>query len=114
MAQLTEAKVLSFLQNTQVKRHPPMTVWETEQLLRAWLDAQKPGNSALTQQALMRFDPATGDASPYPSHAQQWREFHGDYAWLFNPWTGDRRHAGDVGSDPFGQLIVPNGDEPPK
>ena len=59
---------------------------------------------------LMRFDPATGEERPYPSHAAQWREWHGGMAWLFNPWTGSRRHASDVGSDPYGLLIVPDGD----
>ena len=51
----------------------------------------------MQQQALMKFDPATGDTKPYPSHAEQWREWHGyGTAWLFNPWTGARRSAGDV------------------
>ena len=59
------------------------------------------------QEDLMRFDPATGVENPYPSHAQQWRDFNGDTAWLFNPWTGSRRHASDVGSDPFGHLVIP-------
>jgi len=62
------------------------------------------------QQTLMRFDPATGDSTPYPSHAAQWREFNGEMAWLFNPWNGERRHAGDVGSDRFGHLILPPGE----
>lgn len=59
------------------------------------------------QQTLMKFDPATGRGYPYPSHAAQWREFNGETAWLFNPWTGERRHALDVGSDVFGLLILP-------
>ncbi len=63
------------------------------------------------QHTLMRFDPATGIEQPYPSHAEQWREWHGRCtAWLCNPWTGERRDARDVGSDPFGQLIVPPGE----
>jgi hypothetical protein len=62
------------------------------------------------QQTLMRFDPANGTEQPYPSHAQQWRNFHGKYAWLFNPWSGERRSAGDVGDDPFGLLILPPGE----
>lgn len=62
------------------------------------------------QDTLMSFDPATGEARPYPSHAQQWRNFHGADAWLWNPWTGERRAAGDVGSDPFGLLIVAPGE----
>jgi hypothetical protein len=62
----------------------------------------------MQQQTLMRFDPATGEPKPYPSHAQQWREWHGfGTAWLFNPWTGGRRNAGDVGTDVMGQLIQP-------
>ena len=60
------------------------------------------------QQTLMKFDPATGEPKPYPSHADQWREWHGKAtAWLFNPWTGTRRDARDVGSDIQGQLILP-------
>ena len=62
----------------------------------------------MQQQALMTFDPATGDTKPYPSHAEQWREWHGyGTAWLFNPWTGGRRSAGDVGTDVLGRLIQP-------
>lgn len=58
--------------------------------------------------ALMRFDPATGEGRPYPSEANQWRHYNGQCAWLFNPWTGTRRDARDVGSDPFGHLIGVN------
>lgn len=59
------------------------------------------------QNTLMKFDPATGFENPYPSHADQWRKYHGATAWLFNPWNGSRRHAADVGTDVFGLLIVP-------
>lgn len=63
------------------------------------------------QHTLMKFDPATGEPKPYPSHADQWRDWHGKAtAWLFNPWTGTRREAGDVGSDIQGQLILPPGE----
>jgi len=63
------------------------------------------------QQTLMKFDPATGEPKPYPSHAEQWRNWHGRAtAFLFNPWEGTRRDAGDVGSDPFGLLIIPRGE----
>lgn len=63
------------------------------------------------QHTLMKFDPATGEQEPYPSHADQWREWHGEAtAWLFNPWSGERRGAGDVGSDTSGHLIVPPGE----
>lgn len=60
------------------------------------------------QDQLMRFDPATSEQYPYPSHAEQWRKYHGKMtAWLWNPWTGERRLAEDVGSDVQGLLIVP-------
>ena len=58
-----------------------------------------------TQDTLMTNCPATGSAHPYPSHAAQWRKYNGATAWLFNPWTGRRRNAMDVGSDPFGVAI---------
>ena len=61
------------------------------------------------QDALMKFDPATGEERPYPSHATQWRNWHGSAAWLFDPWTGRRRNAHDVGSDVRGLLIAPAG-----
>lgn len=59
------------------------------------------------QNNLMLVDPATYHTKPYPSHAKQWREFHGNKAWLYNPWTGDARSAEDVDSDTFGKLITP-------
>lgn len=55
---------------------------------------------------LMKFDPATGIARPYPSEAGQYREYHGKVAWLFNPFTGERRDARDVGSDCYGHAIT--------
>lgn len=59
------------------------------------------------QDELMKFDPATGKPEPFPSHASQWRLWHGkDNAWLFNPWTGERRDSRDVGSDVSGLLIL--------
>ena len=65
----------------------------------------------MAQDKLMLVDPATGGTTPYPSHAAQWREYHGKTAWLFNPWAGGRRNAMDVGSDTFG-LLIQHGDEP--
>lgn len=62
------------------------------------------------QSETMKYDPATGEPRPYPSHAAQWRRWHGhNCAWLFNPWSGERRDARDVGSDTNGRLIVPHG-----
>lgn len=63
----------------------------------------------MTQEKMMVVDPATGGEKPYPSHAAQWREYHGKAAWLFNPWTGGRRNAMDVGSDTFGLAINDGG-----
>ena len=64
----------------------------------------------MQQQTPMKFDPATGWNRPDPSNAGEWRKFNGECAWLFNPWTGDRRRACEVGSDTFGQLIIPPGE----
>lgn len=61
----------------------------------------------MNQDLLMMFDPATGQLRPYPSHAAQYRAFHGTAAWLYNPWTGGARGSRDIGSDTFGHLILP-------
>lgn len=66
----------------------------------------------MQQQTLMKYDQATGQEKPYPSHAKQWRDWHGaKTAWLFDPWTGQRRTASDVGMDTTGILIIPEGEE---
>lgn len=54
---------------------------------------------------LMKFDPTDGSEKPYPSEAGQYRGWHGRVAWLFNPWTGEKRHPADIGSDVTGLLI---------
>jgi hypothetical protein len=59
---------------------------------------------------LMKFDPANRKSQPYPSHAEQYRSWHGKVAWLYNPWTGDARDPRDIGSDVFGQLIEYRGE----
>jgi hypothetical protein len=56
----------------------------------------------------MRFDPQYRTPNPYPSHAAQYRKWHGLTAWLYNPWTGDKRLPTDIGSDVQGFLIVPS------
>ena len=61
------------------------------------------------QESLMIFSPDTGDSKPYPSHAKQWRKYHGQVAWLVNPWSGHKRDARDIGSDTFGHLINADG-----
>lgn len=55
--------------------------------------------------SLLKFDPATGTESPYPSHPEQYRKFHGQVAWVFNPFTGKQRDAHDIGTDTFGLMI---------
>lgn len=55
---------------------------------------------------LMKFDPRTAEEKPYPSQADQFRKWHGKDAWLFNPWTNKKRHYSDIGSDPFGYLML--------
>lgn len=59
------------------------------------------------QNELMMFDPVDGSPKPYPSHADQYRKWHGKVAWLFNPLTGQKRDPRDIGSDVQGFLIVP-------
>jgi len=59
-----------------------------------------------SQQQRMRYDPVTGHHHPYPSHAAQYREFHGKVAWMYNPWTRAQRDARDIGSDVTGLLIA--------
>jgi len=61
----------------------------------------------MQQEELMRFDPAWGSEEPYPSHAAQYREWHGGVAWIFNPWNGEQRDPRDIGSDALGFLIIP-------
>jgi hypothetical protein len=58
------------------------------------------------QDKLMKFCPMTGKENPYPSLAAHFREYHGCVAWLYNPWTGDKRNLSSVGTDPEGLMIV--------
>lgn len=62
------------------------------------------------QHTMMKFDPTSGEQFPYPSSAAHYREYHGRIAWLYNPWTGDKRDLRDVGSDVDGLLILPPGE----
>lgn len=56
--------------------------------------------------SLMKFDPADASEKPYPSEANQYREYHGQVAWLYNPYTGEKRDPRDIGSDVFGLAIA--------
>jgi len=57
---------------------------------------------------VMRFDPADGTPKPSPDYAKPWRSYHGNLAWLYNPWSGVARDAIDVGNDVYGYLITPS------
>lgn len=59
-------------------------------------------SSRKCQQALMKYDPRDRTKNPYPSHASQFREYHGNDAWIYNPWTGEKRDTRDVGTDVLG------------
>lgn len=62
-----------------------------------------------TVSSLMQYCPATGREKPYPSEAGQYRDYHGKVAWLFNPYTGEKRSADDIGYDTFGHNIMDAG-----
>lgn len=62
------------------------------------------------QHTVMAHDPGDGAPCPFPSHADQYRDWHKVRAWLFSPWTGEPRRAEDVGTDTFGHLIIPPGE----
>jgi hypothetical protein len=66
---------------------------------------QKPVSDDQLQPHLMKFDPAYGTPNPYPSNAGQYRKWHGKVAWIYNPWSGEKRHPLDIGSDVTGLLI---------
>lgn len=60
----------------------------------------------VAQQEVMLCDPVSGSEKPFPSQAAQYREWHGKIAWLYNPWTGEKRIHADVATDPFGYSIA--------
>ncbi len=82
-------------------------LWYTYQEYRPKPKTVKIDDKKSQQHTLMKFDPAFKTIQPYPSHAAQWRDWHGEIAWLFNPWDGSARSPLDIGSDPFGMLIIP-------
>lgn len=55
----------------------------------------------------MFYSPDTGEFGAQPRIAQEWRDWHGSVAWLYNPWTGSSRDPRDIGSDVYGHLIQP-------
>ena len=65
----------------------------------------------MQQYTLMKFDPTNRSERPYPSDAKQYRKWNGKIAWLFNPWTGEKRDPRDIGSDVTGILIIPPGEK---
>ncbi len=57
---------------------------------------------------LMLYDPATNFATPYPSEANQYREYHPNKAWLYNPYTGIQRTSEELADDIFGVKLESN------
>lgn len=57
------------------------------------------------KQALLKFDPSTGNALVEHASPDAWRNYHGPVAWLFNPYTGAARDSRDIGTDVHGHLI---------
>lgn len=55
----------------------------------------------------LRRDPFTGQNLATPISAAEARMQMPHAAWLFDPWSGRRRNAGDVFTDPQGMLIAP-------
>lgn len=60
----------------------------------------------MTRQPDIAFNPFTGYLVPKTAgrDPETWRVCSSD-PWKFNPWTGSRRHFGDVESDPQGRAI---------
>jgi hypothetical protein len=54
----------------------------------------------------MRYDPVTGNYAVRLATPEEYREHYGSVAWLYDPWTGNKRDLRDVGTDPLGKLIV--------
>jgi|GEM_PF-1886712 len=77
-----------------------------ERLFGGKREAERASDGIATMPPLMVFDPKDGMREVYPSEARQYREWHGKVAWLYNPFTGDARTPQDIGTDPFGMLIV--------
>ena len=62
------------------------------------------------QNALMKFDPATGEQRPYPSHAAQWRKWHGSRNGMaFRSFDGAAPRCARRRQRYTGLLIVPSG-----
>jgi hypothetical protein len=78
------------------------------QIQKAVKEAASPIGDVMSethQEEIMKYDPGTNKENPYPSHAAQYRKYHGNSAWLYNPWSGDLRALSDIGSDILGILI---------
>lgn len=60
--------------------------------------------STIRQKRLMQFNPETGVEALEPIFAEAWRK-QNKGAWLFNPWTGVKREAIEIGDDVFGFRI---------
>lgn len=66
----------------------------------------EPAAAAPARQPNLVFDPVNGDhLAGAPTPPEVWRDAMPNAAWRVNPWTGARRRAADIESDPLGRLI---------
>lgn len=59
----------------------------------------------MAKSLVMLFDPANGQPNPFPSTVIAYRNWHGEIAFIYNPYTGIMRNPKDIGSDVFGHFI---------
>lgn len=55
----------------------------------------------------LAYSPVNGEKYEEVQSIGEIRERLEGYAWMYNPWTGEPRDLRDIGSDPYGLLIVP-------
>jgi hypothetical protein len=112
-AQSLVARVAELEAAAAAKRDEPGVVRALVGALRAeGYVIREPGRdkepNGLDQSLPMLYDPRTGLWGAEPATADKWRAYHGQEAWIYNPWTGTRRDNRDVGTDVLGLLIVPS------
>lgn len=67
---------------------------------------QKDPLAGTIQDTMLKYDPVTGDPLQYEMKAEEYRMRHPNALWVYNPWAGNKRHAGDADSDNYGVAIV--------
>ena len=78
---------------------------ESKEIHSSIVELQESLRELNTPSPLMLFDPIEGTHTSYPSEPNQYRKYHGKIAWMYNPYTGHKRDARDIGNDVFGYLI---------